>query len=162
MWYKREEQPLRHGIWFLGNAIATMFGGLLAFGISHIGGALSPWRVWRRLFPQLAFSTDLNVQWLFIIFGVITLVWAVVLIIFLPDTPEKARFLNEEQRIEAINRIRSNHTGMKNNTFKWEHVREVLTDRNVLLLMLFQFTFSIPNGAYTTVISIFTELYSYF
>ncbi|KAH6975159.1 major facilitator superfamily domain-containing protein [Ilyonectria sp. MPI-CAGE-AT-0026] len=132
MWYKREEQPLRHGIWFLGNAIATMFGGLLAFGISHIGGALNPWR------------------WLFIIFGVITLVWAVVLIIFLPDTPEKARFLNEEQRIEAINRIRSNHTGMKNNTFKWEHVREVLTDRNVLLLMVFQFTFSIPNGAYTT------------
>lgn len=100
-------------------------------------------------------------QWLFIIFGVITLVWAVVLIIFLPDTPEKARFLNEEQRIEAINRIRTNHTGMKNNTFKWEHVREVLTDRNVLLLMVFQFTFSIPNGAYTTVICIFTKLHSY-
>ncbi|KAH7129205.1 major facilitator superfamily domain-containing protein [Dactylonectria macrodidyma] len=132
MWYKREEQPLRHGIWFLGNAIATMFGGLLAFGISHIGGTFDTWR------------------WLFIIFGLITLVWAVVLVIFLPDTPEKARFLDETQRIEAVDRIRSNHTGMKSNIFKWEQVREVVTDRNVLLLMLFQFTFSIPNGAHTT------------
>ncbi|KAH7139890.1 major facilitator superfamily domain-containing protein [Dactylonectria estremocensis] len=120
MWYKREEQPLRHGIWFLGNAIATMFGGLLAFGISHIGGAFDTWR------------------WLFIIFGLITLAWAV------------ARFLDETQRIEAVDRIRSNHTGMKNSTFKWDQVREVVTDRNVLLLMLFQFTFSIPNGAHTT------------
>lgn len=45
MWYKREEQPFRHGIWFLGNAIATSFGGLLAYGIAHIGGALESWRV---------------------------------------------------------------------------------------------------------------------
>lgn len=45
MWYKREEQPFRHGIWFLGNAIATSFGGLLAYGIAHIGGALAAWRV---------------------------------------------------------------------------------------------------------------------
>lgn len=40
---------------------------------------------------------------------------------------------------------------MKNNTYKWEQVREALTDRNVLLLMVYQLTFSIPNGAYTTV-----------
>lgn len=91
------------------------------------------------------------IQWLFIIFGLITLVWAIVLGIFLPDTPDSARFLNEEQRIDAVNRIRSNQTGMKNNKFKWDQVREVITDPNVLLLMLFQLTFSIPNGAHTTV-----------
>lgn len=54
MWYKREEQPLRHGIWFLGNAIATMFGGLLAFGISHIGGAFDTWRVSQPDFFQFS------------------------------------------------------------------------------------------------------------
>ncbi|KAM5343629.1 hypothetical protein ACJ41O_012166 [Fusarium nematophilum] len=132
MWYKREEQPLRHGIWFLGNAIATMFGGLLAYGIAHVGGALNPWR------------------WLFIIFGLITFIWAIVLVFFLPDTPEKARFLNEQQRTEAVDRIRSNQTGMKDNHFKWAQVREAVTDPNVLLLMLYQLTFSIPNGAHTT------------
>ncbi|RSM19572.1 hypothetical protein CDV31_001459 [Fusarium ambrosium] len=132
MWYKREEQPLRHGIWFLGNAIATMFGGLLAYGIAHIGGALDAWR------------------WLFIIFGLITLVWAIVLVIFLPDTPDQARFLNEQQRTQAVDRIRSNQTGMKDNHFKWDQVREVVQDPNVLLLMVYQLTFSIPNGAHTT------------
>ncbi|KAF4966415.1 hypothetical protein FSARC_5890 [Fusarium sarcochroum] len=132
MWYKREEQPFRHGIWFLGNAIATMFGGLLAYGIAHIGGSLASWR------------------WLFIIFGLITLVWAIVLAIFLPDTPDSARFLNEQQRIDAVDRIRSNQTGMKSNRFEWEQVAEVIKDPNVLLLMLFQLAFSIPNGAHTT------------
>ncbi|CAF3659050.1 hypothetical protein FGSG_03855 [Fusarium graminearum PH-1] len=132
MWYTREEQPFRHGIWFLGNAIATMMGGLLAYGIAQIGGPLAAWR------------------WLFIIFGLITLVWAVVLAIFLPDTPNTARFLDEQQHIDAVDRIRSNQTGMKNNNFKWDQVREVITDPNVLLLMLFQLTFSIPNGAHTT------------
>jgi ACS family allantoate permease-like MFS transporter len=92
-----------------------------------------------------------HLQWLYIIFGLITLVWSVVLVVFLPDTPEKARFLNEEQRTEAVDRIRSNQTGMKDNRYKWEQVREAITDRNVLLLMLYQLTFSIPNGAYTTV-----------
>ncbi|KAF5002741.1 hypothetical protein FGRMN_138 [Fusarium graminum] len=132
MWYTREEQPFRHGIWFLGNAIATMMGGLLAYGIAQIGGSLAAWR------------------WLFIIFGLITLVWAIVLAIFLPDTPQNARFLTEQQRIDAVDRIRSNQTGMKDSTFKWEQVREVIKDPNVLLLMLFQLTFSIPNGAHTT------------
>ncbi|KPM45168.1 hypothetical protein AK830_g1341 [Neonectria ditissima] len=132
MWYTREEQPLRHGIWFVGNAIATMFGGLLAYGIAHIGGRLQTWR------------------WLFIIFGLITLAWAVILILFLPDTPQKARFLSQEQRNDAIDRVRSNQTGIKDNRFKWDQVREVVTDRNVLLLMLFQLVFSIPNGAFTT------------
>ncbi|CVL07444.1 related to allantoate permease [Fusarium mangiferae] len=132
MWYKREEQPFRHGIWFLGNAIATSFGGLLAYGIAHIGGALESWR------------------WLFIIFGLITLAWAIVLAIFLPDTPDNARFLDQQQRIDAVDRIRSNQTGMKNNSFKWEQVREVIKDPNVLLLMVFQIAFSIPNGAHTT------------
>ncbi|KAF4338412.1 allantoate permease [Fusarium beomiforme] len=132
MWYKREEQPFRHGIWFLGNSIATAFGGLLAYGIAHIGGAIEAWR------------------WLFIIFGLITLVWGIVLAIFLPDTPNNARFLSEQQRIDAIDRIRSNQTGLKDNRFKWEQVLEVITDPNVLLLMIFQFSFSIPNGAITT------------
>lgn len=45
MWYKREEQPLRHGIWFLGASVATMFGGLMAYAIAHIHGSLAAWRV---------------------------------------------------------------------------------------------------------------------
>lgn len=45
MFYRRAEQPLRHGIWFFGNSLAVMFGGLFAYGIAHINDKLGPWRV---------------------------------------------------------------------------------------------------------------------
>ena len=45
MWYKRQEQPFRHGIWFFGNSVAVMFGSLLGYAIAHIRGSLAAWRV---------------------------------------------------------------------------------------------------------------------
>ena len=45
LWYLREEQPLRHGIWFTGNSFATGFGGLIAYGVDHIQGPIMPWKV---------------------------------------------------------------------------------------------------------------------
>lgn len=44
MWYKRSEQPLRHGAWFMGNVIAGIFGGLLAYGVGHVQ-SIAPWKV---------------------------------------------------------------------------------------------------------------------
>lgn len=45
LWYKRSEHASRHGIWFAGNAISSVFGGLLAYGIGHIHNSVEPWRV---------------------------------------------------------------------------------------------------------------------
>ena len=89
-------------------------------------------------------------QWLFIIFGIMTLLWAGVLLWFLPDTPSTARWLTPEEREKAVDRIRSNQTGVKNNTFKWDQAFEALTDIKVWLIVLYQLANSIPNGAYTT------------
>ena len=44
MWYKRQEQPFRCGIWFFGNSLAVMFGSLLGYAIAHIQGSISPWK----------------------------------------------------------------------------------------------------------------------
>lgn len=149
MFYKRSEQPFRHGIWFFGNSLATMFGGLLAYGIAHIQGGLGPWKV-RSNYSQTVLGTDCS-QWLFIIFGIMTLVWAGVLLLLLPDTPATARWLSPEQRETAVNRIRSNQTGLKNNQYKWCQVWEAVTDIKIWLLVLYMLANSIPNGAYTTV-----------
>ena len=132
MWYKRSEQPFRHGIWFFGNSLAVMFGSLFAYAIAHIQSGLGPWK------------------WLFIIFGILTLAWAGVLLWFLPDTPATARFLTPSQREHAVNRIRSNKTGMKSNHFIWKQALEALTDVKVWLIVLYQLANCIPNGAYTT------------
>lgn len=57
MWYTREEQPLRHGLWFFGSSIAVMFGALLGYGIAHIHGGIGPWRV-NNLSPPERGRTD--------------------------------------------------------------------------------------------------------
>jgi MFS family permease len=45
LWYKRSEHASRHGIWFAGNSIASIFGSLLTYGIGHINNGIDPWRV---------------------------------------------------------------------------------------------------------------------
>jgi MFS family permease len=44
MWYKRSEQPLRHGAWFMGNVVAGIFGGVLAYGVGHVR-SIEAWKV---------------------------------------------------------------------------------------------------------------------
>ena len=132
MFYKRAEQPFRCGIWFFGNSLAVMCGSLLAYAIGHINSSLAPWR------------------WLFIIFGIVTLLWAVVLLWFLPDSPSTARFLSLDERTKAVDRVRENQTGLKSNTWKWEQAFEAMTDIRVWLVVLYQFANAIPNGAITS------------
>lgn len=132
MFYKRSEQPFRSGIWFAGNSVAVMVGSLLGYAIAHIQDSLGPWR------------------WLFIIFGVVTLLWAGVLLWFLPDTPQTARFLTPEEREMAVNRVRENQTGIKENHWKWGQAFEAMTDAKVWLIVLYQLANSVPNGAITT------------
>lgn len=35
MWYKKKEQPLRTGIWYIGVGTGTMIGSLISFGFQH-------------------------------------------------------------------------------------------------------------------------------
>lgn len=48
MWYKRSEQPLRMGAWFMGNVIAGFLGGITAYGIGHVR-TIAPWKVSERI-----------------------------------------------------------------------------------------------------------------
>ncbi|KAL4973529.1 major facilitator superfamily domain-containing protein [Aspergillus desertorum] len=138
MWYRRSEQPFRHGIWFQGITIAGIFGGLVAYGIGHVR-SIAPWKA------------------VFLIFGAITIAWAFVLFWWLPDTPMNARFLNEEDRRKAITRVNENMTGIKNDKFKLEQFIEALFDIKCWILVLIQITCSIPNGGVSNFGSIIIE-----
>ncbi|KAL4808288.1 major facilitator superfamily domain-containing protein [Aspergillus unguis] len=138
MWYKRSEQPFRHGIWFQGITIAGIFGGLVAYGIGHVQ-TIAPWKA------------------VFLIFGAITVVWALVLFYWLPDTPMSARFLSEEDRHKAVTRVSGNMTGIKNNEFKIDQFIEALLDVKCWALVFIQITGSIPNGGVSNFGSIIIE-----
>jgi len=45
MWYTPPEHAWWHGIWFAGNSMANVFGGVLSYAIGHISDGVAPWRV---------------------------------------------------------------------------------------------------------------------
>lgn len=60
MWYKRSEQPLRHGAWFMGNVVAGIFGGVLAYGVGHVR-SIEAWKV-GLIFYHRRIHTDLTLR----------------------------------------------------------------------------------------------------
>lgn len=46
MWYTPSEHALRSCIWFAGNGVASIFGGVLSYAIGHVHNRLGPWQVY--------------------------------------------------------------------------------------------------------------------
>lgn len=81
--YLRHEVGLRCGMFLSAAPLANTFSGALAYGITSGHPSLAKWRV------------------LFLVEGLPTIVMAFVTYFFLPDSPEKARFLTEEEKAVA-------------------------------------------------------------
>ena len=133
LWYKPSEHALRHGIWFAGNGIASIFGGVLGYAIGEIHDKLAPWR------------------WLFIIFGLITFSWSLVLMLFLPDSALKARWLTEHEREIAHSRPQRKTHSFKSTHWKPHQALEAVKDPKTWLLFLYTGLTSLPNGGVTNV-----------
>lgn len=78
--YRRQELGLRCGIFLSAAPLATTFAGALAYGITHGHAAIENWRV------------------LFLVEGLPTVVFAFVVFRYLPDSPDTAKFLTEEEK----------------------------------------------------------------
>lgn len=81
--YLRHEVGLRIGIFLSAAPLANTFAGALAYGITSGHSKLANWRL------------------LFLVEGLPTIVMAVVAFFFLPDSPDKASFLTEEEKLIA-------------------------------------------------------------
>ncbi|CAG8212044.1 unnamed protein product [Penicillium olsonii] len=132
LWYRTSEQPLRHGIWFCGNSLSLILGNLIAVGILQIDDRLKAW------------------QWLFIIFGIITFLWGIVMLFRLPDSPATASFLTDEEKLIATERLKANQTGFKNSNIDKSQIMEAFVDIKTWLLAVLILAANIPNGGFTT------------
>lgn len=128
MWYTRSEQPLRTGLMYTG--LSVCFTGPIGWGIGFLQGE----HQWRAMF------------W---ITGGITIVWALVIGMFLPDSPVKAKFIGHREKAIAIERLRSDQTGIENKKFNRQQMIETFKDPKTWLMCLFHLTISIPNGGLT-------------
>ncbi|KAK2601613.1 hypothetical protein QQS21_004848 [Conoideocrella luteorostrata] len=128
-WYTRDEMPTRVGIWFAGNSVGGLVSSLMAFGVGHIDDDVHPWR------------------WMYIILGVTTFLWAIPMFFLLPDSISEAKFLNEEERRIAKNRVAIAGTGStENSSWKRDQVIECLVDPKSWLIFLITLLTQIPNG----------------
>lgn len=78
--YPRDKVGFRQGVFIAGAAMANVYGGVLAYGISHITGSVAPWKL------------------LFIIEGVPTILLAGITWWWLPDNIQSTRFLNDREK----------------------------------------------------------------
>ncbi|KAF2112864.1 allantoin permease [Lophiotrema nucula] len=129
MWYKKNEQPPRVGIWYLGTGTGTIIGSLISYGFQHY---YSP--------------TFTSWQIMFLVIGIITMAMGITVIFLLPDNPMSSR-LTPQQKVWAIERLRENQTGIENRHFKPRQVLECFRDPQTWMLSLITISSNVPNGA---------------
>ncbi|KAK3056983.1 hypothetical protein LTR09_002021 [Extremus antarcticus] len=130
MWYKRDEQPKRVGLWYIGVGVASIIGALLSYGFQfYTGETFKSWQV------------------LFLVVGLITVATGGVVIAFMPDNPMSARKLTHAERVAAVERLRENQTGVENKHFKPYQLLAAFKDPQTWLLAFITTAASIPNGA---------------
>ncbi|OAP57655.1 hypothetical protein AYL99_08393 [Fonsecaea erecta] len=129
MWYKRSEQPLRVAIWYLGVGGGTIVGALASFGFQYYhADTFKSWQI------------------MFLVFGIITVAWGIIVFLVLPDSPMTSPFTHEE-KVFAIERLRENMTGIENKTFKRPQFLETIFDLRTWLIAVIIIAGNVPTGA---------------
>ncbi|KAL9119074.1 MAG: hypothetical protein Q9187_004371 [Circinaria calcarea] len=108
-------------------------GGLLSFAFQHLQhDAIAGWRV------------------MFIVLGLVTVIIGLGTALYLPDTPMKAKFLSEKEKVTLLQHVSINQTGIENRRFQWSQVWEAFRDIQIWLLVLITILQSVSSGVVTT------------
>ncbi|KAG0171016.1 hypothetical protein DFQ28_001381 [Apophysomyces sp. BC1034] len=128
LWYRPNEISSRIGVTYLAGPASGAFGGLISAGIQLIDtrGNLYGW------------------QWLFLISGIISLIFGVATLFVLPSTPETSKnFLTEDERDLQKQRLARTDTGSAPEgatSIRWQQVAAQLMDYKVWMFSLLYFT----------------------
>jgi MFS family permease len=144
MFYTRSEQPLRMCVFLAFNGMATMIGALLGYGLGHAtSSALKPWKL------------------IFLVIGLLNLVWSLVFLYVMPDSPADARFLTHRQKLVAIHRVSKNMIGVKTKEFKSYQAVEALIDVKVIAIALIGLGCGVINGGVSNFASALIKGYGF-
>lgn len=112
------------------NGAQQIVGGLLAYCFSLIpeGGVLKSW------------------QWLFLTYGIISVIYGIVVGYWMPDSPMRAKCWTEQEKHEMVERVRDNQTGMQNRKWKMEQAIEGIKDPQTWGYALIALTTTLPTS----------------
>ncbi|KAL6793349.1 putative MFS transporter [Trichoderma sp. SZMC 28013] len=115
-WYRRAEQPIRVAAWYGTNGAATIIAAALSYGLGHIkSNLLKEWQI------------------IFLFVGLVTIVSAPFIYWKLDNDIPSARFLTDQEKAQAIERLRANQTGTGSREFKWQHLLEAAVEPKTYL-----------------------------
>ncbi|KAG8893692.1 hypothetical protein FRC01_013414, partial [Tulasnella sp. 417] len=121
MFYTRVEISQRLGWTFQCNGIAQIVSSFLAYGVAHIGLDSTP-KPWK---------------WFMVIITFLSLFTSIIFFWFMPDNPTNARFLTAEDKVNVVQRIKSNQNGIETKVWKRYQFIEALKDPKTWLFFLF-------------------------
>ncbi|TXT08711.1 hypothetical protein VHUM_02839 [Vanrija humicola] len=116
-WYKGREQGTRTGFWTSMNTVGGIFGGAVSYGLAkadHNGTLSIPgWKI------------------IFVLLGLMTAAIGVIFALFIPDSIDTARFLDEDGKRIAKERVRGNLVVIGEKHWAWDQVLEACLDPKV-------------------------------
>jgi heme/copper-type cytochrome/quinol oxidase subunit 4 len=95
-------------------------------------------------------ATSNTNQIIFLFFGLITVALSFVMFIFMPDSPVEAKFLKDEDKLIAIERLRANNMGVMTREWRWDHAKEAVMDLKTWCWFALMISISIPSGGVST------------
>ncbi|KAF8161231.1 major facilitator superfamily domain-containing protein [Crassisporium funariophilum] len=130
-WYKRHEVQKRLAVFYLVSIVFGGFSSLLAFGIAFLKGkgGLNGW------------------NWIFIIEGIFTIVLGVLTWLFVPDFPDRSRFLTEEQRKLILDRVEADRGDSVPDQMTGAKILKHLSDPMIWVMALMFMSSTMPAYA---------------
>jgi len=133
-WYRRSEFGIRAAIFFSAAAVSGSFGGLLAAAIEKMNG-LGGRPGW---------------AWIFILEGIITVLFGVASVWMVHDFPDRATFLSDQDRARVIRRLKMDQqSSAEHEEFKMKYVWLALKDYKMWLGMLIYMGCDMPLYAFS-------------
>ena len=115
-WFRRAEQPIRVAAWYSTNGIATIVASALSYGLGHIpSDTLEGWQI------------------IFLFVGLVTIITTPFVYWKLDNDIPSARFLTEEEKPKALERLRANQTGTGSRELKGSHLIELFLEPKTYL-----------------------------
>lgn len=145
MWYTRDESTPRYGFWYCGLGVGQIVGGLISFAAQHAPADISfgGWRI------------------MFVVIGAVNIIVSALVLFILPETPDKAKFLSEAEKLRVVERLNQDAAGVGDKVFRWRSVLEAFADLQTWLLVLLTILITIPSGVITTFSSILIKGFGY-
>ncbi|KAL3460879.1 major facilitator superfamily domain-containing protein [Aspergillus heterothallicus] len=126
IWYKKQEHPLRIGLWISCNGLAQIIGALMMYGIGHQKMAVEQWKA------------------MFLICGGLTIFVGVLFFFFMPAGPGSAWFLTPDERKIAVQRLQAETEGGDQTNFSVPQLKEAVRDIRAYISFLFGVLITLP------------------